>query len=1211
MVEPVTINLSVLSQKLGLPQEQVQTVVTLLDEGYPAPFIARYRKDITGQLDETNIRFIASELRLLRSLSERKQAILKAIESAGELQPELDKKIRQTQSLKQLEDLYLPFKPKKQSNATAAKEKGLNELANEILEEKINPENLDSRAADFINNDKNIKSIADVILGTGLIIAEKLAEKSELIQKIRELLRIEGKLITKKIESKNKQNTTKTTQQNINENKNENKNEIEQKSDEKLNSAETESTTDSNSENEQKTNAEIIVTNNNDNIAAVESETKTETESETESNSETEIESNSESKSESEVDVNSDSKSDTETESTNTESAEKTDSTNDAKEITEQFLELRGSIVGDIIKSAKSKIASGKKKLQQQQPLQQSKVKDDAKQRREDAKTKEREHLEHQFADFFDYSCCAGDIPPQKILAFNRGERERVLQVTIEIDENKIFELTRDIVAPREHKFADFLSGCLKDAIHRVLLPSLERELRLDMTEYAENYAVRISSQNLRNLLFQPPLNRRRVLAIDPSFKFGCKIASLDEFGNVLGSDTIFLTGGSDRNKASSIKKLAGIIERDKIAVIAIGNGSGCREAEAAVAKLIADSFADKDISYVIVNETGVRMYASGSVARDEFPNYDSSLRGAISIGRRLQDPLSEIVKIDAENLNVGMYQHEIKVKRLRETFNDIVESCVNFVGVDVNSATPSILRYVSGLNRFTAKRIYDYRLDFGQFRTREEFLKVSGIGGVTFTGCAGFLKIYGGVNPLDATWIHPESYHVATSLIEKFGFKLEELRSAEGRRGLSEKISNSNIVELALKYSLEFGIGVCAVTDILEELKRISPTGNDPRESLPKPMFRKGLLKFEELQKGMELTGVVSNVVEFGVFVDVGLQEPGLVHISQVSDKYIRDAYEKVSVGAIVRVWVSDLDDKKKRLSLTMLPPGTLKESKRGSNNVSSDGDVSSSTKPENERGEGGERRQRPIQNRELRRRGDFPSRVGVANRTRGVRGDSTGQTSASTSTSASALSPSSGAANKSVEGRVGGVRGGQFVSRGSRELRGRVDQGGQGQGGQSGQRFSRGSGSDQRLSATRAAGGSADASGAGTGSSRATFSGHGDRGRGVVQDRAGRFNSGERRGGGGDRAGRMYDKGEKRPKTYVAPPKIKELKPITENMRQGKEPLRSFGDLAQLLGRVQIVDPVVEKKQKKSAIKKPEPTIKENNETEPTTEQTATEQA
>ncbi|MDR1291235.1 MAG: helix-hairpin-helix domain-containing protein [Planctomycetaceae bacterium] len=1170
MIEPVTINLQILSGDLDLPQKQVQTVVTLLDEGCPIPFIARYRKDITDNLDEDKIRFVASKLRLARSLAERKQSILKAIDALGELSPELDQKIRETQNIKLLEDIYLPYKPKKQTLASSARTRGLTELATEIIEEKIDPENLDERAAAFINEDKKIKSIADAILGAGHIVAEILSEKINLIQKIRELLRTDGKLVTKKIEQELPQNTTTESEQTIPnpaENITESEPELESES-ENIEQHQTDTAADSddsNNSNESEVDAvvENVAENVAENIADNETKDSDKLEQDNDDNkpvAEIETEVEAEKKSETETDDNIEAENKIETSASNEEKEDEkkidselqSDAESEAKvesdadaasEITEQFLELREAIVGEVMTSAQSKIAAGKDKHRQ-------KIKEDLKRRRKEAKVREREHLGRQFADFFDYSCSAGDIPAYRILAFNRGEREKILRVSIEVDEGKIFDAVRDLVVPSDHKFADFLSGCLRDAIRRILVPSLIRELRLDMTSYAEEHAARISARNLHSLLLQPPLNNTRVLAIDPGFKHGSKVVALDEFGNVLGYETVYFSGGAER-KANVIKKLAGTIERKKISVIAIGSGSGSREVEIMMSRLISEYFdgkSKKEVAYVLVNEAGVGTYAASSAAREEFPHYDLPLRRAISIGRRLQNPLNEIAKIDVESLGVGMYQQDIKVKHLREVLVDVVESCVNFVGVDVNTATPSILRYVAGLNKFTARRIYDYRLEHGHFRSREELVKIGGIGGITFTGCAGFLKVFDGDNPLDATWIHPENYHVAVSVIEKFGFNLNDLKLADKRRELAGKIGESNIQELAVKYSAELGAGVYTVTDILTQLTKWD---GDPRELLPKPIFKRSVLRFEDLRVEMELIGTVSNVVEFGAFVDVGLQDPGLVHISQISNRYIRDAYDRVAVGDIVRVWITELDEKRRRISLTMLPPGTVREARRGG--VAAEGEVAGST---------GERRQLPTQRREPRGRFDSSNRSGNVNGNGNTNGN--GNVNGNVRAAANVVGKPNGEHSEgggNIAGNSQVDRSGSVVQRGQRDRFVRQDQR---------PRASAQSGSRDVAPRSNTSGQS-QGQGQGQGQRQNT-----ERSRDRGQDNSGRFN----------RSDRVSDFRGKYPKTYVSATKPSELKPITEKMKQGKEPLRSFGDLAQFLGRVQVTDSPETKRQKKESV-------------------------
>ncbi|MDR0336759.1 MAG: helix-hairpin-helix domain-containing protein [Planctomycetaceae bacterium] len=603
------------------------------------------------------------------------------------------------------------------------------------------------------------------------------------------------------------------------------------------------------------------------------------------------------------------------------------------------------------------------------------------------------------------------------------------------------------------------------------------------MTEFAEKQAIRVFSRNLRHLLLQPPLYRKRVLALDPGYKHGCKMVPLDEFGNVLDFETVYLAGSAER-KEKAVQKIADMIQKYKISVIAIGNGSGSRETEELASGMIASRFADTDLAYVIVNESGASVYSASPIAKEEFPDYDPLLRGAVSIGRRLQDPLNELVKIDPASLGVGMYQHDLKNKHLKNTLTDVVESCVNFAGVDLNTATPAILRYVAGLNHMTAKRIHEYRLLHGPFRNRDEIKKVSGLGEVAFTHAAGFLKIHDGTNPLDATWIHPESYHLAAKILEKLGFSVDDLKNNEKVKEIAAKIATEKMGELASRLATELEVGLFTVRDTLDDLSR---PGRDPRESLPPPIFKKGILHVEDLTPGMELTGTVSNVVDFGAFVDIGLHDSGLVHISQMADQFIRDAHEKVSVGDIVRVWVVEADLKRKRVSLTMRPPGTEKQ-------------------PSSEHHT--ETRRESYRN-EYRERSDNQSSLSTEKKP--------------FKQSSEHRDRQHNSENRSAE-----------KNRPQHETSKNHD----------GNQFSR---KDVHRQDNR-----------------------------NNRDRD-RHNRGHHEHGNRERGNRNQ------PKSFVAAPKAKELKPISEKMRQGKEALRSFGDLAQFLGRIQVSDPTEEKKRKK----------------------------
>ena len=1052
MVEPVTINIRFFARDLQLPQEQVQAVVNLLDEGFPVPFIARYRKDQTGNLDEDVLRFIDEELKATRTLCERKQAILKTIDLLGKLTPELDKKIREAKSAKRLEDLYLPFKPKRQTLASAARESGLEPLALEILEGKVSPEKLDERASEFINEDKKIKSVADALLGAGHIIAETMSEKIELIQQVREFVHRSGKLVTAKIETKTEPKTAPAPPAATTKPKKEKRpRKRKEKTEPVVGAAEAPEP------------AVETVSPIEELPLVIETQPALETPPVVETPS-PELQAPTPEPSEPQVPALDESDhsgaggGDDETVPPESEPGPQVPALDDVQAVTEQFNEWKAAQEEKgtpVIRSQKQL----EKKKRTEKRAEEKKKTDDFKQR-------QKEHFERQFSDYFEFSAGIRHLPPHRVLAINRGEKAKILRVKFENDENAMVAAVDALCVPENHPHGDFLRGCLKDALHRLVVPGVEREYRAEMTENAENQAVHVFAKNLRNLLLQRPLYRKRVLALDPGFKHGCKVVALDEFGNILGSETVYLAGSVERrNKA--VGRIAEMIEKWKVTVVAIGNGTGCRDTENAVAKMIADRFADKDLSYIIVNEAGASVYSASPLAKEEFPNYNVLVRGAISIGRRLQDPLNELVKIDPASLGVGMYQHDLKGKYLKDSLTAIVESCVNHVGVDVNTATPAILRYVSGLNQLTAKRIYDYRIQHGPFRNREELKKVSGFGEVAFTHAAGFLKVLGGSNPLDETWIHPESYETATKVLEKLGFAVDDLRSVEKVKEIAEKCKALNAEELAK----ELAVGPFTVKDILENLAR---PGRDPRESLPAPIFKKGVLQLEDLTVGMELTGTVLNVVDFGAFVDIGLHESGLIHISHIADRYIRDAHERVSVGDIVRVWVVEVDVKRKRISLTMVPPGTERQQR-----------------PEHRREERGERPPRP--ERDVPKQEPRPPRQDRPPRPQGP------------------------------------------------DRPPRPDQG------------PRPPRPDQSQRPPRP---------------------EGDRPR---RDDRGRDNRNRDR----------FDR-NRTPKTFVATPKEKEFKPITEEMKKGKEPLRSFGDLAQLFGRVQVADPAEEKKAKKEEERK-----------------------
>ena len=540
------------------------------------------------------------------------------------------------------------------------------------------------------------------------------------------------------------------------------------------------------------------------------------------------------------------------------------------------------------------------------------------KREKEARKAQMEDKLVHEFRDYFNYQEQLGRVPPHRVLAINRGERARVLRVKVDMDTAEMGRMAEELLVPADHPHGEFLRGCVRDALARLVIPSLEREMRREMTENAETHAVEVFAKNLRNLLLQPPVRNRRLVAIDPGFKSGCKIAVLDEFGSLLDHTVIQIIGKAERRQEGRAK-LVELIRKHSATVLAVGNGTACRETEELVAELLGEELKDDGVAYVIVNEAGASVYSTSPLGREELPQYDATLRGAISIGRRLQDPLSELVKIDPASIGVGLYQHDVKAKHLRESLDAVVESCVNYVGVDLNSASPALLRYVSGLNQLTARRLYDHRTQNGPFKNRDQLKQVPGFGEATFVQAAGFSKITDGENALDVTWIHPESYDAARKVLARLSRSEPDLAKKETASELGEQVKSLDMMALAE----ELQVGQLTLRDIVSQFAR---PGRDPREDLPEPIFKRGILKLDDLQQGMELSGSVLNVVDFGAFVDIGLHDSGLVHVSQLANRYVRDPHEVVSVGDVVKVWVMEIDKSRRRVSLTMIPPGTKK---------------------------------------------------------------------------------------------------------------------------------------------------------------------------------------------------------------------------------------------------------------------------------------------
>jgi competence ComEA-like helix-hairpin-helix protein len=923
---PVAIDLGPVAKALNLAVERVAGVVKLLDEGNTIPFITRYRKDQTGGLDEEPIRAIHDRVSKQRQLAERKQTILRSIESQGKLTPDLARAIEHAATSRRLEDLYLPYKPKKQTLATTARSRGLEPLALEILNADPLAADLDLRLKDFVNTDKQVPTAADALLGAGHILAELFSERADFRGRIRAVLEKSGRLVTTSTEPEPKP---------------EEKPAREPRGEKKDESSEAKSAADEAAERplfaglvdepadaptlpaaQDPTPAEATPAEATTAVAAPEvpagdlADTITNTASEDTATDNTATEDTATTDAES-TDGATDSAAESAVAEGSAESAEPTDApappaeaatdvtAGEAAEASTSAADAGPDSIAAPAVASTATAERKKKEKKKKKPL--------SKAERRAAE------LKRAFRDYFQFSEAISRVPPHRVLAINRGEKAKILRVRVEADHGAMERIVDELLVPAGHPHADFLRGCGRDALERLVLPSLEREVRREITDEAETHAVEVFAKNLRNLLLQPPVRERRLLALDPGFKSGCKWVALDEFGNLLEHGVVFVVGNAQR-RTESKAKLAEVVKNHGLSVIVIGNGTACRETETMVADLLGAELAGSGVSYVIVSEAGASVYSASPLGREEFPDQDATVRGAVSIGRRLQDPLSELVKIEPNSLGVGLYQHDVKGKHLRDSLDAVVESCVNYVGVDLNTASPSLLRYVSGLNQLTAQRIYDHRKEHGPFKTREQLKEVSGVGEAAFVQAAGFLKITGGDNPLDLTWIHPESYDAANRLLESLHAAPIDLADKEKAAKLSEKARGIDLQRTALQLK----IGTLTLNDMLAQITR---PGRDPRDALPAPIFKQGILKLDDLQPGMELRGTVLNVVDFGAFVDIGLKDSGLVHISHMAGKYVKDPHEVVSVGDIVKVWVLSVDKARRRVSLTMIAPGSKRE--------------------------------------------------------------------------------------------------------------------------------------------------------------------------------------------------------------------------------------------------------------------------------------------
>ena len=704
----------VIAEELNVKEWQVDAAVKLIDEGNTIPFIARYRKPVTGELNDEQLRDLDERLRYLRNLEEKKQTVIASIEEQEKMTPELMKKIEEAKTIVAVDDIYRPYRPKRKTRATEAKAKGLEPLAN-IFILQMSSKTPEEEAKVYVNEEKGVDTVESAIKGAQDIIAEMVSDNAEFRNAIRNTVMKHGEIVSK---AKNEEEKT-------------------------------------------------------------------------------------------------------------------------------------------------------------------------------------------PYENYYDYLESVSKIPGHRILAINRGEKEKVLNVKIEMPDENIIKVLEKAIITRQSNFTNVLKEAIEDGYTRLIKPAIEREVRNTLTEKAEDGAITVFGQNLKQLLMQPPITGRCVLGWDPAFRTGCKLAVVDETGKVLYTTVIFPT--APQNKVEESKKIVlDIINKYNVSLISLGNGTASRESEAVIVDIIKEC--KSKVEYIIVNEAGASVYSASKLATEEFPNFDVGQRSATSMARRLQDPLAELVKIEPKAIGVGQYQHDMNQKKLSETLGNVVEDCVNNVGVDLNTASAPLLEYVSGINKTLAKNIVEYREANGQFASRKELLKVSKLGPKAFEQCAGFLRIREGKEPLDYTSVHPESYASAKKLLKKYGFTTKDIVSGDVK--LSKEVKDlKNVAE-------EIGTDEITLKDMIAEIEK---PGRDPRDEMPKPVLKSDVLDFDDLKEGMELKGTVRNVIDFGAFVDIGVHQDGLVHISEMSDKFIKHPLDVVSVGDVVKVRVLSVDKERKRIQLSM----------------------------------------------------------------------------------------------------------------------------------------------------------------------------------------------------------------------------------------------------------------------------------------------------
>ncbi len=709
----------VLAEEFKLRREQIDNTIALFDDGKTIPFVAQYRKEVTGSLDDQILREIFDRMTYLRNLEKRKEEIIGLIDEQGKLTDELRQTISNARTLVEAEDLYRPFKPKRKTRAGIAKEKGLEPLADFIMAQNKGADP-NAEAAKYVDAEKGVETAEDALAGASDIIAENISDDAELRKMLRAYFLKNGIIVSKAAD----------------------------------------------------------------------------------------------------------------------------------------------------------------------------------------------ENAESVYENYYDFSEPVAKTANHRILALDRGEKEEFLKVSITAPDDTPAAMCANKYVKNQSAAASIVEAAADDSYKRLIFPSIEREIRSVLSENAQEQAIKVFAENLRQLLLQPPIKNTVTLGLDPGFRTGCKVAVVDHTGKVLYTDVVHISMGSADRIEKEKQKLKRIIVNQKVNTIAIGNGTASRESEAAVADIIKDL--DQKVSYMVVSEAGASVYSASKLAAEEFPDYDVSLRSAVSIARRLQDPLAELVKIEPKAIGVGQYQHDMPKARLNEALGGVVESCVNSVGVDLNTSSHSLLSYVAGINASIAKNIVAYREENGEFTDRKQLLKVPKLGQKAFEQCAGFLRVRNGKNPLDNTAVHPESYDAAMKLIEECGFSLADIKAGKSGdiKSRADKIGISAI-------SKKLDIGVPTLKDIVSELQK---PGRDLRDELPPPLMRSGdIMEITDLKEGMEFMGTVRNVIDFGVFVDIGVHEDGLVHISQICDRYIKHPLEAVKVGEVVKVRVLGVDVKKKRISLTM----------------------------------------------------------------------------------------------------------------------------------------------------------------------------------------------------------------------------------------------------------------------------------------------------